>query len=359
MYQVAQNILGSQELIDICAQHDTRFVIITDDNVNAHYTKLLQKHLNDNNINTDLIVIPAGEESKSRAMKNHIQDQLFELGCGRDTCLLALGGGVITDLTGFVAATFCRGVPCIYLPTTLLCMVDASIGGKTGVNTKYGKNLVGTFTQPAAILSDITTLSTLPEKEYVSGFAEIIKHALIFDKEYFNFLFKHAQALLNRDLEKLSDVIARSCEIKTEVVVEDEKEKTGRREILNFGHTIGHAIELLCEYKMSHGEAVSLGIIVESRMSVEMNLLSEEEFQLIKELLIKFKLPIKLDEEILDSRFRENDSVGLSIIEKLLMDKKTRKKTPRFVLLDKIGFAHPSSVPVEESIIKRALEEIL
>ena len=166
-FLVEENLLCSQSVIEACPKDCSQFIIITDDNVQPLYAATLKEHLEKNHLSTDIITIPHGEASKSREMVSQIQDQLLDLGCGRDTCILALGGGVITDLAGFVAATYCRGVPVIYLPTTLLAMVDAAHGGKTGVNTPHGKNLIGVFSHPKAIISDISTLKTLDRKSVV------------------------------------------------------------------------------------------------------------------------------------------------------------------------------------------------
>ncbi|HEY9015708.1 MAG TPA: 3-dehydroquinate synthase, partial [Gemmatimonadales bacterium] len=210
----------------------------------------------------ETFTVPAGEHSKSREAWGQLTDDLLERGFGRDSGLIGLGGGVVGDLTGFVAATYMRGLPYVLAPTTLLSMLDASVGGKTAINTPRGKNLVGAFHPPAAVLADPLTLVTLPEREYRAGLAEAVKHGLIADAKYFAWIESTADRLLGREPEAVARLVRRSVEIKAEVVGEDEYE-SGRRAILNAGHTVGHALEQASGYRLAHGEAVALGLIVE------------------------------------------------------------------------------------------------
>ena len=349
---VEENLLSSQRIIDACPKDYSQFVIITDDNVQPLYAATLKKHLETNHLSTNIITIPNGETSKSREMVTEVQDRLFDLGCGRDTCILALGGGVVTDLAGFIAATYCRGIPVIYLPTTLLAMVDAALGGKTGVNTPHGKNLIGVFAQPRAILSDISTLKTLSEVEFLSAFAEIIKHALIFDNDYFNTLSIHADALKNRDLTLLTSIIQRSCEIKSAIVSEDEKDN-GIRVICNFGHTIGHALELVSDYTINHGQAVAIGIIVESFIAEQMGILSNADFNKIKALIARFDISVSIPQNTTQEKIKNA----------LVLDKKSRQKKPRFVLIQSIGTIYSDqshySHPVDDIILNNALDYLI
>jgi 3-dehydroquinate synthase len=247
-----------------------RYAIISDSNVAPLHGERVRRQFGDDAV--ELYVVPAGESYKTRESWSMITDRLLKQRFGRDSTIIALGGGVVCDLAGFVAATFLRGVPVVHIPTTLLAMIDASIGGKTGVDTPVGKNLVGAFHPPRAVVVDPYVLDTLPLAELRSGFAEAIKHGAIADAGYFEFLRENAPAILRdgsdaagagRDVSLLAHVIQESVRIKAGVVTADEREK-GERKSLNFGHTIGHAIELLSGFTLRHGEAVALGMILES-----------------------------------------------------------------------------------------------
>ena len=296
-------------------------VIVTDSNVGSLHAASLQQKLS-----AHIITIPAGEQYKTRETKAWIEDQLLEKQCGRDTILIALGGGVVTDITGFVAATYCRGVPVIYIPTSLLAMVDASIGGKTSVNTSHGKNLIGTFTKPMAVITDIAFLETLPDTEYVSAFSEIIKHALIADKDYFSFIENNVAQLKAKNKLILTDVIQKSIDIKSNIVASDETEKN-KREILNFGHTIAHALETVTQHTITHGQAVYIGMLIESDLSHQMGLLSRVQLERIQNLIAQFNVPLQSS-----IHFSKDD-----FFRALSLDKKTRNHQPRFVLLNEIG----------------------
>lgn len=331
---IKPGLLESEELLEICYQTKANtYVIITDDHVLPLYGKKLQSRLS----GSHLLSIPSGEQYKTRATKEQLEDKMFALGCGRDTCIIALGGGVITDLVGFLAATYCRGVPVIYIPTTLLGMVDASIGGKTGVDTPYGKNLIGTFTQPSAVLIDSNTLDTLPEKEIKNGLVEMIKHALIADANMFDQLYE------KQDFKKM---IVENSNIKRRIVLQDERDQ-GIRQLLNFGHTIGHALEVASQYSISHGEAVALGIVAESYLSMRLGFLPESDFLKIRTIFEHYDISCKI-----------NCSIN-SIKSYLSMDKKAVKKIPRFVLLDKIGKPHLSEYGYSRPVDKQLLEEVV
>ncbi len=328
-----------QSLVLAVPEYVSKVVIITDNVVAPLYLSKLLKFLP---YQTTSITIPHGEISKSRQMKAFLEDQLFAQGCGRDTCLISLGGGVVSDLVGFVAATFCRGVPCIYIPTSLLAMVDASIGGKTGINTSYGKNLIGTFTQPIAVIIAIDVLDTLPEAEYISAFAEVVKHSLIYDTEFFYYLAKNTEKIKSRNKSFLLKAIKRSCEIKAEIVACDETEK-GLREILNFGHTYAHALEKITGYSLTHGFAVSIGLAWESKLASSLGYLPYEELENILNVLGSIGLPTE-----------NTDSISSVVLkDALLSDKKNKNGKVHFVLLEKIGkvfvgeygeFSHPVSI---------------
>ena len=304
----------------------SNLVIVVDEKVADLYGHELYSYFIIKSISTKIITIPPGEQSKSRAIKQYIEDKMLEQHCGRDTVMIALGGGVVTDLAGFVAATYCRGIPVIYIPTTVIGMVDASIGGKTGINTPFGKNLLGTFTSPKAVFINPKYLETLPEREYLSGFSEVIKHALIYDAGYFYFIESNIDAIKERDQSILEKIIRRSCEIKMEIVSADEKE-TGKRVILNFGHTIGHALEKLSDYQLSHGEAVAIGMVAESFLSMKLKHLSSENLNRIMVCLraigINCYVPIQ---------FSKDD-----LLSAMARDKKNRQQENHFVLLQDIG----------------------
>ncbi|MEX1013301.1 MAG: 3-dehydroquinate synthase [Waddliaceae bacterium] len=283
-----------------------RSVIISDLNVAALWGDTLSY---------PLFSFPAGDRFKTRKTKEKLEDLLLSARYGRDTTLVALGGGVVTDLVGFLASTYCRGVPFILIPTTLLAMVDACIGGKTGVNTEHGKNMIGVFSEPEAILIDPNFLSTLPEIEMRNGYAEMIKHACIADASYFQCL--HV---------KQEPDIRKNIEIKQSIVTQDRNEK-GIRSILNFGHTIGHAIEKIFNFSISHGEAVAYGMIVESRLSYLEGHLSEKECTQIISLILSYfpNITFSLDFDL--------------VLKAMEMDKKALGNIPRFVMLSKIGSA--------------------
>jgi 3-dehydroquinate synthase len=243
-----------------------RYAVITDEYVGPHYAPQVAASFGRTRAPL-VITIAAGEAQKTRASWSDITDTLLAEGFGRDSAIVALGGGVVGDLAGFVAATFMRGIPYVQVPTTLLAMVDASIGGKTGVDTAAGKNLVGAFHQPAAVLADPLTLHTLPDAHLRAGLAEVIKHGVIADVRYFDQVVADLPRILDRRgdqwLDAVTSIVVRSVEIKVSVVTHDERER-GVRKTLNFGHTLGHAIELCANYEMLHGEAVGAGMVLEA-----------------------------------------------------------------------------------------------
>jgi 3-dehydroquinate synthase len=270
-----------------------------------------------------VITIPAGEESKSLEQVGAICDEMIDAGLDRQSFVIGLGGGVVGDISGFVAAIFQRGVPHVQIPTTLLAMVDSSIGGKCGVNTRAGKNLLGAIHQPSLVIDDVDLLKTLPPHELRQGFAEVIKHGVIADADMF-------QKLDGFKPSSFEELVRRSVEIKANVVARDERDESGERAILNFGHTVGHAIERAGEYKkISHGDAISLGMIAAANISVKRAGLSEKERDAIVDLLRRFELPTKLPNEF--SREQIFDAVT--------HDKKFEQGSVRFVVTPKIGSA--------------------
>jgi 3-dehydroquinate synthase len=266
-----------------------KVVVVTNDVVDPLYFSIVKQALADYDVSK--IVVPDGEQHKNLQSFEMIISKLLEMSAGRDTTLIALGGGVVGDLTGFVAASFQRGMPFIQIPTTLLSQVDSSVGGKTAVNHPLGKNMIGAFYQPKAVLIDTNSLSTLPKREFAAGMAEVIKYGVIYDADFFVWLEQNQQAIKHKKLEALQYMIARCCAIKAEIVAIDERE-SGLRAILNLGHTFGHAIEAEKGYgNWLHGEAVSAGIVLASAVATKMNWLEASEFSRIESLLQAFDLP--------------------------------------------------------------------
>ena len=305
-----------------------RCAVITDSNVGKKFAKAAQKSLAASGFEPVLVTVPAGEKSKSLSVVEKCFDELAKHRLERKSFIVALGGGVVGDLAGFVAATYLRGIPFVQVPTTLLAQVDSSVGGKTGVNLKAGKNLVGAFYQPRLVLCDLDTLKTLPRREYVSGLAEVIKYGVIYDEILFAQLERNLPKLLARDEKTLRDVVARCCEIKADVVGQDETE-SGLRAILNFGHTIGHAIENSSGYgKFLHGEAISIGQVAAAKLSQKILGLPSGDVARIEKLFVQAGLPVKIK---LDAARRKK------LFAAMLLDKKVSGGEVKFVLAQKIG----------------------
>ncbi|MBS0623473.1 MAG: 3-dehydroquinate synthase [Verrucomicrobia bacterium] len=336
---IQRGLLQSSYWLELLGRLSQRVVIITDDHVRDFIAHPIKEQLEKAGFDAVILSIPPGEKSKTRQVKEDLEDRMFQLGYGRDTTLIAVGGGVVTDLAGFVAATYCRGIPSVTLPTTLLGQVDASIGGKVGLNTAFGKNLIGALHHPRWVLIDPDVLTTLGQQEKRNGMAEIIKYACIASKSLFERLQEHVE---------LDDLIYQSCKIKKNIVEQDPQER-GLRRILNFGHTVGHAIEALKEYQLSHGEAVAMGMLVEAHVSWKMGYLAKEEFQALARLLHKY-------------HFELNSLSNLSateLIRVMKRDKKAALGRIRCVLLENIGktveAAGEYCVAVEEHLIEEVL----
>jgi 3-dehydroquinate synthase len=308
-------------------------IIVSDENVFSLYGSKVEGILRDAGFGVNFFVVPPGEETKSMDCAIKIYDFLVEHRTERDDTIVALGGGVVGDLAGFAAATFLRGMPWVQVPTSLVAMVDASIGGKVGVNHAEGKNLIGAFYQPKLVLADCQTLTTLPRRELTSGWAEVIKHGLILDKEYLEFLESNVTGLTKLEPECLTRAIARSAVIKAQVVSQDEKEREGKRTILNYGHTIGHGLEAATQYKrFLHGEAVAIGMMAAAKLSEQLGLLSSVAVERQQALLQEFGLPTSLKTK------RSNLKVSVAgITEAMELDKKMKGKAIRWVLLQDVG----------------------
>ena len=309
-----------------------RYFIVSDRTVSRLYAARLQRALARAGLRVDRIAFPAGDAAKTRATKALIEDRLSALGAGRDCAILALGGGVTGDLAGFVAATWQRGVPLVQLPTTMLAMVDASIGGKTAVNIPAGKNLVGAIHQPLAVYADVSTLKSLPDTDYRDGIAELVKAGAIADAALFRWLEATVQPLLARRRRCVVEAVIRGVQVKARVVRRDERED-GRRAILNFGHTIGHAIEAVSDYRLSHGKAISIGMAVEARLGVEHGRLSPAHATRIVDLLAAFGLPVTVPRDLSLAR----------VLRATHRDKKARGGTARYALPVSLGRMLPGS----------------
>ena len=292
------------------------------------------------NMNVIEYILPDGEQEKKLKTVHKIIDRLMEAGFGRDSTLIALGGGVVGDITGFTASIFMRGINFIQIPTTLLAQVDASVGGKTAVNHKSGKNLIGSFYQPQCVICDSIFLATLEATEISAGLAEIIKYGLIFDSEFFQWLQKNMQQILSNDRAAVDYVIQRSCAIKAEIVAQDEKEQSVRA-LLNFGHTFGHAIEKLTGYgNWTHGDAVAVGMVLAARLSEKMSLITPEDVQNIEEILTAANLPISLP-----------NIDPAELLAAMQSDKKVKDRNIQLVLLKNIGEAFLTADYSQEDLV--------
>ncbi|MFU8797937.1 MAG: 3-dehydroquinate synthase, partial [Gammaproteobacteria bacterium] len=281
----------SMNFIEHSIPHNHRIVIITDPTISQLHLHSLKTMLG--NQPYPIILIAEGEHAKTLETWQRVLDELFTLGCTRETLLVAFGGGVVSDIVGFVAATYQRGIPWIAIPTTLLAQVDAAIGGKTGVNHPYGKNMIGAFHPPICIITEPLFLDSLPQRQYCAGLAEIIKYGLIYDADFFMWLEKNMVFCVQRVPAVLSQAIQRSGEIKMALVKGDEKDISNQRAILNFGHTFGHAMENVAGYgTLLHGEAVAIGMVMATALSVHLYELSETILKRVKNLLRHAQLPI-------------------------------------------------------------------
>ena len=327
-----------------------RCAILSDTRVASLYSKAVFNALASSGFQPSLVCVPAGETAKSLAQAQHCYDLLAAARLERKSFIVALGGGVVGDLAGFVAATYLRGLPFVQVPTTLLAQVDSSVGGKVGVNLKAGKNLVGAFHQPRLVLCDLDTLRTLPPREFRAGLAEVIKYGIIQDAALFQRLERELPALLNLDPRRLTAVVARCCEIKAEIVGQDETEG-GLRAILNFGHTLGHALEAISGYgKYLHGEAISIGQVAAATLSAKVLGLSAAEVERIRNLFERAGLPTRLPLKAAQRK---------QLFTAMKLDKKVSDGEIKFVLAERIGrvrFGVPVSDRVNEQVLSSAMK---
>ncbi len=324
------------------------YVIITDNRVKNLFGNKLKSILAKHNARTFLLSFPAGETSKTQKIKTFLEEQMLKNNCGRDTLIIALGGGVVGDMAGFVAATYMRGIPYVQVPTTLLAMVDSSLGGKTGIDTAQGKNMIGAFWQPKKIFIDLDFIKNLPLEQILNGYFEIVKMSITSNKKLFYFAEKNLRAVQAKNVAVLKHLIIEGLKIKARIVEKDEKENDDRM-ILNFGHTIGHTLEKLSNYQLMHGYAVGLGIIAEAKISQLEGFLPKASYDRIELLLVKSGI----DKSIL-GKWKPK-----KIIASARKDKKTKGGRLRVVLIKDIGQLHKkenlSASFISDEMIKRAL----
>jgi 3-dehydroquinate synthase len=343
------HLLGDPERWLPAGSLEKRLVIITDKNVEKYYGNHLLNQLI--NYKPLLLSFPPGEKSKNYRTKQTLEEEMLRHHCGKDTLILALGGGVVGDMAGFIAATYMRGISYIQIPTTLLAIVDSSIGGKTGINTKQGKNLIGTFWHPTAVVIDMNCLLTLPQAHLINGLVEVFKIFITSDKDSFNEARHGIHKIMNRDFSTLENIIQRALKIKIDIITQDEKDNNLRM-ILNFGHTIGHALEKIMNYTLLHGYAVALGILVEAKIAELAGWLSAEDYQSIQSVFLNLGIAGSQLKKI-------NINTMMSAIK---IDKKNKSGQARYVLLNGIGqtyrdngaFVHA----VSDDMVKKALASV-
>jgi 3-dehydroquinate synthase len=341
---IGKNLLSKPEYL---LKHipNKQVFIISNEKVAPLYLDMVKKGCEELNIHH--LILPDGEKYKTISTMEFIYTSLIENNCDRNTTLIALGGGVIGDITGFAAATYQRGVNFIQIPTTLLAQVDSSVGGKTGVNHPLGKNMIGSFYQPRCVLADLSTLNSLEDRELSAGIAEIIKYGLIQDVQFFVWLEENIHKLVERNPDALAYAVYQSCKNKADIVAEDELEKSGKRALLNFGHTFGHAIETAIGYgNWLHGEAVAYGMLMAMRLSIKLGWLNKDEYARVEALLIKANLPTSAPDNMTKDDFKKYMSV----------DKKVRDGKLYLVLLKNIGNAILTA-EFNTTLLEETLEE--
>jgi 3-dehydroquinate synthase len=322
-----------------------KVLLVSDDKVGKLYGNIVLESLRAAGFSPEIFCIRSGEDSKSLDVAMSIYTKAIALGLDRKSPMVALGGGVVGDLTGFIAATYLRGVPFVQIPTSLLAQVDSSVGGKVAVNHPLGKNLIGAFYQPQLVLIDTNCLNSLPERELSTGLAEVIKYGMIAEQDFFFYLLENYEAILNKENEALVKIISTSCAIKANVVEQDETEASLRM-ILNFGHTIAHAIEIDTEHKYNHGEAVAIGMHGAALLSVNMGLCPQVIVENLCTLLTKFKLPLTAPE-----------CSPEALLPYFARDKKTVGGKTKWVLVENIGRVNISN-DVSEELVQQVLQKI-
>lgn len=327
------------------------YAVISDRTVADLYGERVAASIEEAGPSADLFTFPPGEASKTRETWSRLSDELLEAGLGRDGAVVAVGGGVTGDLAGFVAATYLRGIPVVQVPTSLVAMIDASVGGKTGVDVPAGKNLVGAFHAPRLVAADPETVRTLPVEERAQGLVEAVKHGAILDEGYFHELEEALPALLEGDVEASTSAVLRSVELKGDVVERDERE-SGLRQILNFGHTLGHALEAASEYGMPHGTAVGLGMVLEARLGERIGVTEAGTARALARVVKALGLPLRPPAGVEPGR----------VLELTRADKKVRRRRVRYVLLARIGAVAGAqrqwSREVEEGPVETVVREV-
>ncbi|MBE5957895.1 MAG: 3-dehydroquinate synthase [Lachnospiraceae bacterium] len=341
-----QNFNELKERLETLNIKNKKVMVVSETNVAPHYMSEVKEIVKSLQNNVFEFVFEAGEASKNLDTVSRLYEELIINKFDRKDILIALGGGVVGDLTGFTASTYLRGIDFIQIPTTLLSQVDSSVGGKTGVDFKAYKNMVGAFYQPKLVYINTSTLNTLPDREFFSGMAEVIKYGVIKKREYFDWLVENAAEIKNRNQDLLEKMIFVSCDTKREVVEKDPKEK-GERALLNFGHTIGHAVEKEKNFDLLHGECISIGMYAAAFLCLDKGYINQDTFNRLKECLVKYELPITTDQIDVDS-----------VAGATLNDKKMSAGVIKFISFDSIGNAFiDTSVTMEE--MKNAISKII
>ncbi len=321
-----------------------KIALVSNELVFSLYGEIVSESIRKAGFDLLTVIIPDGEQYKNIETLQYIYNELLKYKLDRKSALIALGGGVVGDITGFAASTYMRGISYIQIPTTLLAQVDSSVGGKTGIDHKLGKNMIGTFWQPKLVLIDTNTLSTLEKRQFLAGLAEVIKYGIIWDPELFQFIEENKEKIIGLDSNSLNYIIKRSCEIKAEIVSQDERE-SGVRAILNYGHTIGHAIETVTKYtRYLHGEAISIGMCLEAELAQLLNIIEPSEVIKIKDLINHCGLPCYLP----------GDIDKIEIISSMYFDKKAVAGKLKFILPERIG-----KVRIEKNIPEEILKKTL
>lgn len=334
-----------EELLQL-GYKDRKIVIITDSNVSGLYLEELETLTKNITDQVFSYIVEAGEEHKNLQSVQDCYAFLIEHKIDRKDVLIALGGGVVGDMTGYIAATYLRGIDFVQVPTTLLSQLDSSIGGKTGVDFLQYKNMIGAFKMPRLVYMNLSTLSSLDDRQFYNGFAEAMKHGLIRDALYYEWMISNMYEICDRDFETLEQLVFRSCEIKKAIVEKDPLEQ-GDRALLNFGHTLGHAIEKYKDFSLLHGECVALGCVAAAFISWKKELLSMEEYYEVRDMFVPFQLPISIDDVDIDE-----------IISITKSDKKMEQGSIKFILLKKIGKA-VIDTSVQEDELRNAMEELI